>query len=56
MNGRYLIMTDNGSDPFTTDYWTYENCYNEGDIVIDLYNCKWTRDGINWKELEKDHL
>lgn len=56
MNGQYLIIPFDDSAPFTTDYWTAENCFVDGDLVIDLFNSLWTGDGENWHELKKDHL
>ena len=51
----YLI-TEKGKSPIFTNWYDYENNYNEGMVVYDLINCKYTIDGINWIEIEIDHL
>ena len=54
---QYLI-TGNSFAPFFTDYYTSENCFNPdvGMIVYDLVNTVYTSDGVNWIEIEIDHL
>jgi len=51
----YLIKPATG-EPFFTNWWSFENTYNEGDIVFDLYAEKYTTDGINWRTISGDHL
>jgi hypothetical protein len=50
---RYLIITD---IVFYTKYYDYENNYCEGMIVVDTFKYKYTKDGINWMDVELDHL
>lgn len=59
---RYLIIiqypeTDIQS-AFFSDRYDYENLYSAEHemIVIDLNCSKVTFDGINWKDIEEDHL
>lgn len=54
---RYLITTFLG-EPFLTDYFTVENCFDaqEGMIVYDLFEEKYTKDGVSWIDIERDHL
>jgi hypothetical protein len=54
---RYLITTDN-YPPALTDIFDAENHFNEaiGMIVYDLLDSTYTDDGVNWKEIEIDHL
>lgn len=51
----YLIITSDGK-AFYTNWWTFENCYNEGDIVVDLYAQKISRDGITFEHIAEDRL
>lgn len=58
---RYLITTNlylSGQPPFLTNYFEAEKDFNsEIDMVVyDLYLNKYTEDGINWYEIEFDHL
>lgn len=54
---KYLITT-NKHKPFLTEWYIYENNYNADlDMVVyDLVNNKYTTDGINWQDIEIDHL
>ena len=54
---RYLITT-NIIAPFLTNYFNFENNFNSEIemVVYDLYLNKYTTDGMNWYELEIDHL
>ena len=54
---RYLITTLTG-EPFLTDYFIAENCFNADleMIVYDLYEEKYTLNGIIWMDIERDHL
>jgi len=56
MRQQYLIIFEDGSLPCTTNWWTHENNYNVGDKVFDLINMRWTDNGIDWYDLEEDHL
>lgn len=54
---QYLITGD-GIEPFTTEYYDYGNNYIE-DInmkVYDLHGQVYTDNGIDWKPFETDHL
>ena len=51
----YLIIPKAGT-AFYTNWWTFENNYNAGDIVIDLYSQKISRDGKIFETIEEDHL
>lgn len=52
---RYLIQPLN-QEPFLTNWFDWENNYNEGMTVYDTINWTYTKDGNNWLELEIDHL
>jgi hypothetical protein len=54
---RYLITTKN-EPPFLTRWFEYENHFNPelGMIIYDLSANTYTTDGINWLEIEIDHL
>ncbi len=54
---KYLIIT-NENKPFFTNYFDYENNFNDeiNMVVFDLFHHIYTTDGINWKEIEEDHL
>lgn len=56
MNQQYLITIEGTNEPFTTNWFEYENHYVEGMTVYDLWNGRYTEDGINWKDLPEDHL
>ena len=58
---RYLITTNlllSGQHPFFTNWFNIENNFNSEIemVVYDLYLNKYTEDGINWYEIEFDHL
>ncbi len=50
----YLILRD--GEAFYTNWFDYENNYNDGMVVFNLLTDTYTTDGINWKEIEQDHL
>lgn len=54
---RYLITTKN-ENPFLTDYFDSENNFNRTYemVVYDLSKNIYTKDGVNWEEIEIDHL
>ena len=54
---RYLITTFLG-EPFLTDYFSMENCFNAQleMIVYDLVEEKYTKDGNFWIDIERDYL
>lgn len=52
---RYLV-TSPGNEPFFTNWFDAENNFNEGMTVYDLAKFVYTTDGINWTEIEEDHL
>ena len=47
-----------GTSPFLTKWFDAENNFNSEIemVVYDLYLNKYTEDGINWYEIEFDHL
>ena len=55
---RYLITTNDGENPFYTNYYSHENHFNTeiGMIVFDLYSKKYTNDGTQWQTIGIDHL
>lgn len=54
---KYLIIFDNQTqDPFLTKWFEKENNFQEGMTVINLSDKTWTRNGVDWIELEIDHL
>lgn len=54
---RYLIITSR-NEPFLTDWFEHENHYDPEIymLVFDLLKNKYTKDGVNWIEIEQDHL
>ena len=54
---RYLITTKNES-PFLADCFDSENNFNQTSemVVYDLAKNIYTKDGVNWEEIEIDHL
>ncbi len=52
---RYLIILT-GHAPFYDKYFDLENHYMEGMTVIDVFDQVYTVDGVNWIELEFNHL
>lgn len=54
---RYLVTTENYA-PFLTDHFEPEHHFNKGYgmVVYDLSISKYTTDGINWLEIQMDHL
>lgn len=54
---QYLITMD-GEEPFTTEWYDYINNYRAdlNMIVYDLHHNLYSTDGIEWKELQNDHL
>ena len=55
---QYLITTNTIESPFLTDYFDLESHFNrnEGMVVYDLVNRKFTADGTLWQPIEVDHL
>lgn len=51
---RYLINDNNKVN--YTNYYDYKNHYIEGMTVIDLENNQYTSNGIDWVEIDEDHL
>lgn len=51
---QYIIIHQ--GQVFYTHWFTPDNNFVEGMIVIDLTNNEYTTDGITWKEIEEDHL
>lgn len=54
---RYLITGD-GIEPFTTEWYDYENNYRAdlNMIIYDLHRRVYTTDGQVWKQLDWDTL
>lgn len=52
---RYLVILDINYAPFYTN-WMSPELYAPYSLVIDLVNGTCTHDGINWDEIERDHL
>jgi hypothetical protein len=57
MEYRYLI-TCNGHIPALTHWYEYENHYNSeiNMVVFDFHKMMFTKDGIEWHQIERDHL
>ncbi len=51
---RYYVITESGS-VFLTDWFSVENTYIEGDIIIDTLNNIYY-DGNGWTKIMEDHL
>jgi hypothetical protein len=56
MNKYLITSVDGNTKPFFTNYYSYENNYVDNMIVYDLFNSEYTIDGINWLEIDEDHL
>lgn len=54
---QYLITTKTDT-PYLTPWFDVENVFNPeiGMIVYDLQLYRYTTDGVNWKDIEIDHL
>ena len=52
---RYIIIAE-GEAPFMTEWYTKENNYIKGMIVIDTLNGTYTKNGRAWYDMEQDHL
>jgi hypothetical protein len=52
---RYLIIQEI-APPYFTKWYEPDNFDHTGLMVIDTSTNKFTRDGINWQEIEYDHL
>lgn len=55
MHKRYLIINKKEGS-FYSDHWDYENLHIKGSIVVDLYKHKITFNGMDWFEVEDNHL
>ena len=55
---QYLITTNTIESPFFTNWFDPENHFNmnEGMVVYDLRNAKFTTDGTQWQPINEDHL
>lgn len=51
---RYLVK--HYEEIFTTDYYEYENHYEEEMVIIDLAMMRYTNDGERWHPIEEDEL
>lgn len=51
---RYLI--EYNTEPFFTNWFIAESHFVQGMVVYDLYNSKYTKDGVNWLEIKQDQL
>ncbi len=52
---KYIIIPKDQT-PFLTDWYIYENNYEEGMIVIDTHNETYTLNGVDWGVIEEDRL
>lgn len=52
---RYIVIHDNNPTPVYTNWFDEENNYEEGMVVIDLWNHVYF-DGKKWTEIEEDNL
>lgn len=52
---QYLIIQP-GQPPFYDAWFTPENIFVDGMTVIDLINQVYMVDGVNWIEIEYNHL
>lgn len=54
---QYLITCDN-YEPAFTEWFDAQNHFNVHlkMVVYDLRNHLYTKDGVNWKPIESDHL
>lgn len=55
---KYLVTTSGAYAPFLTDYFDALNHFNADVemVVYDLVNLTYTTYGINWFDLNEDHL
>ncbi len=52
---KYLITVP-GEEPFLTIWFDFENDFQDGMVVYDLFKHTYSTDGINFKEIEFDRL
>lgn len=54
---QYLITMD-GEEPFFTAWFDYDNNYRKdlNMVVYDLWNHQYSTDGLEFKDIESDHL
>lgn len=57
MEYRYLILCD-GHPPALTHWYDYENNYNKelNMVVFDFHKGMYTKNGIEWHQIIRDHL
>jgi hypothetical protein len=57
MEYRYLILCD-GNLPALTHWYEFENHYNAelNMVVFDFYKMMFTKNGIEWHQIQRDHL
>lgn len=53
---RYLITFTDGTTPFLTKWFDRENHFTENMIVYDLEFNQYTTNGVDWLQIEEDHL
>ncbi|MAO66221.1 MAG: hypothetical protein CL666_14595 [Balneola sp.] len=51
----FLIVMP-GEEPFMTQWFEKENHWREGMTVFNLHSGRYSTDGEEWKEIERDHL
>jgi len=51
---RFTIIHNN--EVFYTEWYRYENNYVDGMVIINNNNHTYSTDGINFKEIQEDHL
>lgn len=52
---RYLVVTEN-EEPFFSNWFQPENHFVKGMKVFDILLSKYTVNGIDWNEIQIDHL
>ena len=52
---RYLVIIPNQT-PTYSQWFDAENHFEDGMTIFDLINDVYTTDGVNWQEIEFDHL
>lgn len=52
---RYIVIPKD-SDVFYTQWYSYDNNYSEGMIVVDIVADMFTTDGKTWVEIKGDTL
>ncbi len=57
MTGYLIIPSEtSGKDPFLSPWFDADNHFTDGMVVIRLSTMEWTANGVEWVELEEEHL